>query len=210
MRTSLAMNATCKGLALYLVSAVILSGSPVLADSISPNINNGDRDYSTEKPNSSYYGTGYTGRMTEASELRFEADQLLADGKLEEAKKKLGKAVMLDPGAPEGHMMYARCITRILHSKKTIDEDLLARCIEEWSLIWHHDADQVEQAEAKAQARSLIRIARMLEKEKKEKEKEETLAQQADQDDDQGAPSEQKKSHKKERALASAHKKAVD
>lgn len=159
-----------RNIAPVLVALVI--GSAALADPISPSIENGDRDYSKEKPNAAYYGTGYTGRMTEASELRFEGDQLMADGKLEEAKAKLGKAVKLDPGSPETHMMYARCITKIFYSKKTVDETMLARCIEEWSLLWHHNADQLEQAEAKAQCRALLRIAKGIEKHRKEKDKE--------------------------------------
>jgi hypothetical protein len=169
-----------KLLVLPVVACLVLSMPASHADSISPSINNGEREYSHEKPNSSFYGTGYTGRMGEASQLRFEADQLMADGKLEEARSKIGKAVMLDPGDPEGHIMYARCITKILYSKKTVDEKLLARCIEEWSLIWHHDSDQIEQSEAKGQARHLMRIAKAIEKEKKlqdkEKEKRDALA----------------------------------
>lgn len=171
--------------ALLAVSLYVLHFCPAWADAISPNIDNGDREYSTERPNSAFYGTGYTGRMTEASQCRFEADQLMADGKLEEARKKLGKAVMLDPGDPEGHLMYARCITRMLYAKKTIDEKLLQQCITEWSMIWHHDSDQTEQVEAKAQARKLIRIAKELDKQKKQMEKD------------------------KEKALASADKKAL-
>lgn len=170
------MNSKLRYLVLPLIPLSMLATGPVLADSISPAINNADREYSTEKPNSNYYGTGYTGRLTEASELRFEADQLMADGKLEEARKKLGKVVMLDPGDPEGHLMYARCITRILYSKKTLDEKLLARCIEEWSMLWHHDADQTEQVEAKAQCRSLQRIAKAIDKQKKERDKGKALA----------------------------------
>lgn len=158
-------------LILPVVTFSVLISPPALADAISPQINNGEREYSTEKADTSYFGTGVSGRMSEASHLRFEGEQLLADGKLEEAKRKLGKAVMLDPGEPGGHIFYARCITRILQSQPTIDEKLLARCIAEWSLIWHHDADQTEQYEAKGQARRLIRIARALEKEKKAKAK---------------------------------------
>jgi hypothetical protein len=170
------MNINNRFLVLPLVPLTLLFSGPAFADTISPNINNGDREYSSEKPNSEWFGTGYTGRMTEASSLRFEADQAMADGKLEEAKTKLGKAVKLDPGDPEGHIMYARCITKILFGKKTIDEKLLARCIEEWTIIWHHDSDQMEQAEAKAQARHLMRISKALDKQKKELEKDKALA----------------------------------
>ncbi len=164
------MNRTLKAIVLAVLPALLTGNilSPAAADSISPNINNGDREYSEEKPESSFYGSGYTGRMAEASQLRFEADELMADGKLEEARKKIGKAVMLDPGTTDGHIMYARCITRMLYAKKTLDEKLLSRCIEEWKLIWHHDADQIEQVEAKAQAKTLMRIAKELEKQKKD------------------------------------------
>jgi hypothetical protein len=168
----------------------LLIGSAALSDPISPNIHNGERDYSKEKPNAAYYGSGFSGRMTEASELRFEGDQLMADGKLEEAKAKLGKAVMLDPGSPETHMMYARCITKILYSKKTVDEALLSRCLEEWSLLWHHNADQLEQGEAKAQCRALMRIAKGIEKHRKEKDKD--------------------KVREREESLASANKKTLE
>ena len=170
------MTSTSHKAAVCLLVLAMAAGGMALADNINPNINNGDRDYSTEKPNSAYYGTGYTGRMTEASQLRFEADQLMADGKLEEAKKKLGKAVMLDAGDPEGHLMYARLITRMLYAKKTVDEKLLAQCLEEWQMIWHHDSDQTEQAEAKAQARRLMRIAKALARQKKEMDKDKALA----------------------------------
>lgn len=163
-------------LVLPLVPLATLFSLPAMADSISPNINNGDREYSSDKPNSEFYGRGYTGRLTEASALRFEADQLMADAKFEEAKVLLGKAVKLDPGDPEGHIMYARCITKILFAKKTIDEKLLDRCIEEWTIIWHHDSDQIEQAEAKAQARHLMRISKALAKSKKERDKDKALA----------------------------------
>ncbi|SRR5579875_136838 len=193
-----------------LMMPAALIAPPALGDAISPRMNNGDREYSTEKPNSAYYGRGTAGRQVEASELRLQGDQLMADGELEEARKKLGKAVKLDPGDPDGHIMYARCITKILFSKKTVDESLLARCIGEWRLIAYHDADQLEQAEAKAQAKRLIKIAKVLEKRKRDREKEKEKEQQggllaqktATKEESSDRPAEKNKQEEKEPSLS--------
>lgn len=159
----------------------IASISCALADAISPNINNDRSHYSSEKPNSSFFGTSIAGKLTEASHLRFMGEQALDDARFDEAITKLGKAVQLDSGDPGGHILYARALTakfrHLYRSTSNIDRELLTKCINEWKLIWHHDADQVEQAEAKHQARQLMRIARSLEKQDKERQKQNRIAE---------------------------------
>jgi hypothetical protein len=151
------------------VSIAGISTQPAEADAISPHVSDRGRVYSNEPANSSFYGTGMSGRLSEASALRFEGEQDLHADNIDEAVRKLGKSVQLDPGFPPGHVLYARAITAKFYSKQdAIDEVLLHRCIDEWKLVWHHDADQFEQEEAKGQARKLMRIARALEKKKKE------------------------------------------
>lgn len=139
-----------------------------LADAISPNINTSDKVYSREKPRSSFYGTGVSGRMSEASALRFEGDQLTIEGKYEEALKLLTKAVQLDPQDPTGHLFLARALTGKLKGQDfgTLDEKLLARCYEEWTLIRRHDADHENQYEAKKNLRFIKRVAKAVEEEK--------------------------------------------
>lgn len=146
----------------------LLSGifEAALADAISPHITSGGKVYSEEKPNREFFGTGMSGRLSEASHLRFTGEQALDDGDLSTALKKLSKAVQLDPGDPTGHLMYARAMTskinRALKKGQEVDAELMSDCIEEWKLIWRHDADTSEQAEAKAQWRRLARIAKLM------------------------------------------------
>ncbi|MBK9144355.1 MAG: tetratricopeptide repeat protein [Candidatus Melainabacteria bacterium] len=151
--------------------AMLTTGSAiqaVLADAISPNINTSDKVYSREKPRSSFYGTGVSGRMSEASALRFEGDQLTIEGKYEEALKLLTKAVQLDPQDPTGHLFLARALTGKLKGQdfSTLDEKLLSRCFEEWTLIRRHDADHENQYEAKKNLRFIKRVAKAVEEEK--------------------------------------------
>lgn len=136
------------------------------ADTISPNITSGGKVYSEERPNKEFFGSGMSGRLSEASYLRFSGEQALDDGDLDVALKKLSKAVQLDSGDPGGHLLYARAMTgkinRTLRKHEDVDQELLMDCIDEWKLIWRHDADTSEQAEAKAQARRLVQIAKLL------------------------------------------------
>ncbi|HEY9868183.1 MAG TPA: hypothetical protein V6D08_03165 [Candidatus Obscuribacterales bacterium] len=170
MSTSVARPALT--LLIAFTAARLLLPGQARADVISPHINDHGRVYSDEPPNSALYGTGMSGRMSEASALRFEGEQDLQTRNLNEAVRKLGKAVQLDPGYPPGHVLYARAITAKFYANKgPIDEDLLRRCIDEWKLIWRHDADQLEQMEARSTARKLIRIAKAIEKKKKEQAK---------------------------------------
>jgi hypothetical protein len=159
-----------------------LSGLPALADVTAPNLGNEGRRYSKESANSSYYGTGPAGRLTEASMLRYQGEQDLDEGNIELALQHIGKAVHLDPGDPDGHFLYARALTeKFYRVKGPIDEELLNRCILEWKVIWRHDADTFNQANARTQCRKLMRIAKDLEKHKKElaklKEQKQLLAQ---------------------------------
>lgn len=150
------------------LAQILLSGSsiPVSADAISPHITSGGKVYSEERPNKEFFGSGMSGRLSEASHLRFTGEQAYDDGDLPQALKKLGKAVQLDPGDPTGHFMYARAMTAKINSdlKKNLplDQEMMSDCIEEWKLIARHDADISEQSEAKAQWRRLARIAKMM------------------------------------------------
>jgi predicted Zn-dependent protease len=154
-----------------LVSTISLT-SIAFADDISPQINNRGKMYSKEAPDSSYFGIGPAGRLSEASYLRFQGQVDMDNENIEAAIAKIGKAVQLDPGDPEGHLLYAKALTAKFYANQgKVDEKLLGRCLQEWQLIWHHDADPQEQAEAKWQARKLQKIAKALDKEKKEKAK---------------------------------------
>ncbi len=150
------------------------------ADPVSPHIGDGGRTYSLDAPNSTFYGTGVGGNMTEASELRFEVERLVQLRRYEEAIVKAKKAVQLDPADPQTHLILARALTKRFYAKQgQVDEKLLSECLVEWRLIWHHDADQIEQTEAKWEARKLDRIARTLAKEKLQKEKDQQVAKAA-------------------------------
>ena len=86
--------------------------TPAIADAISPNIENGDKVYSTEKPNAAYFGTGVAGRLSEASRLRFEGEHYTINGDFDRALSRLRKAVELDPGDPQGHLLLSRAMTK--------------------------------------------------------------------------------------------------
>ena len=158
----------------WLLVSSLSSGtfSTVQADTISPNITSGGKVYSEERPNKEFFGTGMSGRLTEASHLRFSGEQALDDGDLPVALKRLSKAVQLDPGDPTWHFIYDSAITakinRDLRKGTDIDRELLSDCIDEWRLIARHDADTSEQMEAKAQMRHLGRIAKALDPQKKQ------------------------------------------
>lgn len=141
---------------------------PVYADAISPEIKDKGNVYSKEKANRSYYGTGIAGRAMEAMELRFEVERMIQDGEFEEAIPKAKKACQLDPGDPQCHLLLARALTKKFYTKEgPIDEKLLRECLAEWIMLWHHDADQGEQLEAKLEARKMIKIAKALDKRKR-------------------------------------------
>lgn len=151
---------------------LLLSVAPgagfVWADCISPGISDDGAQYSSEPPNTAYFGTGAGSHLSEASSLRFAGEQDLDNGAYDAAVRKLAKAVQLDMGCPIGHVLYARALTRKLESSLgSIDPQLLANCIREWKLIWRHDADISEQAEARIQAKRLSKLQRMLEKQGK-------------------------------------------
>jgi hypothetical protein len=151
------------------------------ADVISPSMDNQGQTYSTATPDSSYFGTGPAGRLSEASMLRFKGEQCLDDGKLDQAIAIIGKAVQLDAGDPDGHMLYARAITaKFYQGNDKIDEKLLSKAIREWQMIWHHDADASEQAEAKYQCRKLMHIAKALNKRKLQEDKQATAIAERD------------------------------
>lgn len=161
---------TVESLALSLVLASPLMPHGLIdaahADTISPNITSGGRVYSEEKPDRAFFGTGMSGRLSEASYLRFMGEQALDDGDVSTALKKLSKAVQLDAGDPTGHMLFARAMTmkinRTIRKGEDVDRELLDDCIAEWRLIARHDADTSEQAEAKVQYRRLTKIAKLL------------------------------------------------
>lgn len=167
------------------IAVTATSQTAVKADVTSPSIKDRGKQYTHEKPLTSYYGTGNSGRLVEASELRIMVEDLLASGEYEKAIPKARKAVQLDPADPSGHMYLAKCLTNKLYqSKDEIDEKLLGECMREWQLLRVHDADPTEQWEAGNQVKALKKIAKALEKEKlqKEKEKLEELARKKQED----------------------------
>ena len=148
------------------ISATSLCIDKAMADAISPNIHETERVYSKEKPNAAYFGTGVAGRLTEASRLRFEGEHYTTDGQLDQAIKVLRKAVQLEPGYPEGHVLLARAMTKKIKRSEEPDKKLLAECMHEWNLINRHDADHTHQIEA----RRFIRHLKAIEKDIYEKE----------------------------------------
>ena len=146
-------------------AAFCLSSAVAWADAISPSIKDDGSIYSEAEPDSSLYGTGPGAELTEASALRFSGSQKLRQRKYDDAIGMFLKAVQFDPGDPESHILLARAMTaKILHSKKLPEGKTLKEAIDEWKLIWHHDADQSEQLEAKSQAKLLQRLAKAMEK----------------------------------------------
>lgn len=184
MKTVKLVKTAVWGISAVLISAAIYPFG-VSADTISPHVNDDGTVYSTEAPNSSYFGTGVAGRMNEASTLRFSGEQDLADLKYDDAIKKLAKAIQLDPGDTEGHMQYARAMTakiaRSIKKKEQIDPELIARCKAEWKMLARHDADMLNQYEAGTNFRRVSRIAKAIKKAEKlankEKEEQEQLKQ---------------------------------
>ena len=133
-----------------------------LADSISPNISDAGKVYSTEKADSAYFGTGTASKLSEASALRFQADQLTSDGEIDKAIKVLAKDVQFDPEDPSGHIMLARAMTQKIRSNrsKEIDWEMYGQCMDEWNLIAKHDADHTEQLEARNAITALKKLAK--------------------------------------------------
>lgn len=165
------------GIALSLLVFQVL---PAYSDVISPRIKKGTKQYSAERPDSSFYGTGPAARMTEASALRFQAEKELADNNIDEALRASSKAVQLDPGDPGTHVLYARALTaKFYENEGEVDEKMLAKCYDEWMLIFRHDSDQEEQQEARVQASRLAKIAKGIAKKKarEEKERREAIAE---------------------------------
>ena len=143
-----------------LTVAIVVPVQSALADAISPNIQNGDKVYSTEKPNAAYFGTGVAGRLSEASRLRFEGEHYTINGEFDTAIRQLKKAVELDPGYPEGHVLLARAMTKKIKKSDVLDKKLFKECRAEWSLIDKHDADHTHQFEARRNLRFLHQVAR--------------------------------------------------
>ncbi len=154
--------------AVLLTGLVLLCSLPALADAISPAITGDGKQYSKDVANTAYFGTGISGRLTEASNLRFEGEQETAAANYDIAIKKLAKAVQLDPADPTGHILYARAISAKVRSSRSPDPTLLALGIQEWKLIWHHDADLLEQVEGRRETRSLSNLAKAIAKQQKE------------------------------------------
>lgn len=173
---SVSISKFCKTL-MCMSALSFASQLPSLADAISPAITGEGKVYSKEAANSAYFGTGVSGRMTEASTLRFEGEQETADGQLESAIKKLRKAVQLDPSDPTGHLLFARALSARVRETKLPDEALLNQAISEWKLIWHHDADLLDQYEGHREARSLGKLQKALAKYKEQHPAEFQVAQ---------------------------------
>ncbi len=144
-----------------LAIATAMSVAPVRADSISPSIGDAGKVYSKERPDSSYFGTGAGAKLSEASHLRFMGEQLIIEGNLDEGIKKIAKAVQFDPADPTGHLMLARAMTQKIKSKRDgIDWELYGQCLDEWNLLAKHDADHLEQMEARTAISTLKRMAK--------------------------------------------------
>jgi hypothetical protein len=141
------------------------NGQLCMADSISPQVKDTGSIYSDATPDESVYGNGAGSELTEASVLRFEGEHKLRQRKYDEAIDKFLKAVQFDPSDPQSHVLLARGLTaKIMHSKTLPESKTLKMAIDEWKLIWHHDADQTDQAEAKTQARLLSKLSKSIEK----------------------------------------------
>jgi hypothetical protein len=159
------MNKAALSTACVLIAGQCFASLPVLADAISPGISNTpQRTYSKEKPQSDLYGSGSASHYTEASVLRFEGEQATEDHKLDLAIKKLSKAVQLDPGDPDGHLLLARAMSKQIDDSKEVSPELLNNALSEWRLLWHHDADYLEQREAHNEAKRLMKIAKAMQK----------------------------------------------
>ena len=132
------------------------------ADAISPNIHETDKVYSKEKPNAAYFGSGIAGRLTEASRLRFEGEHYTIEGEFDKAIEVLRKAVQLDEGDPQGHVLLARAMTKAIRRSNANEPDkkLISQCIQEWSLIDKHDADHTHQFEARKNLRALKALSK--------------------------------------------------
>ncbi len=160
-----------------LFSAILFSavyGAPANADSISPNIGDTGKVYSTETSDSAYFGGGIGGRLSEASHLRFKGDHFISINDFDSAITVLLKAVQLEPGYPEGHLLLARAMTaKIKRSKDAFDWELFNHCMDEWKMLSKHDADFGEQLEARSNMATLKKLAKAQGlppgKEKKEK-----------------------------------------
>lgn len=149
------------GLAIF-ISA--LSAECVLADAISPHVDGSNIQYSGEPVNAAFFGTGPAAYLTEASQLRFQGAEDTRSGKPEQALRKLSKAVQLDPGDPEGHLLYARALSAKIKASPNDASTLplVYKALDEWKMLWHHDADQFDQTEAKNEARRLNKIAKSI------------------------------------------------
>jgi len=153
-------------LVLSFLSLSLLAKQPALADLISPHITAADEIEDPVTPNAELYGTGVGGRAAEASTLRFEGERLSDDGHYEQAITKLAKAVQLDPGDGTTHVLYARAMSgRLKNQIRTTgsikQEDLVA-VLREWKMILRHDADAIDQSEAKAELRTLAKVQKRL------------------------------------------------
>ena len=159
-------------IALALGLSVALAPQQAAADSISPGVTDTGAVYSKEKPNTSYFGTGIGGRLAEASQLRFKGERMLDDGHFDDAVNVLGKAVQLEPGYPEGHVLLARALTGKLKTLKPEEFDwkLHARCMAEWKMLAIHDADLTEQLEAKSNMALLKRYAKAMKRREQDKD----------------------------------------
>lgn len=171
------MKNNARHIAAAILIATAISPCAVYADAINPHIRDHGKVYSSDKPNTTFYGTGVGGRAAEASELRFEIERDLQDGLIEAAVIKAKRAVQFDPSDPETHLLLARAMTRKFYMKKgEPDVKLLKECLYEWNLLWHHDSDQSDQMEAKREAHRMIQIAKTIDKQRAEAMKEELVA----------------------------------
>lgn len=148
-----------------LTAWALFSAATAGADPVSPGVRDRGKVYSKEPADTSTYGNGPGGRAMEAMMLRFDVERLMQDGNIEAALPKAYKAVQLDPADPTTRMMLVRLLTRKFYSKKgPVDEKLMLECMSEWKVLWHHDADQTDQAEAKYEYLRMAQIERALDR----------------------------------------------
>lgn len=192
-----------------LVAGQYWLASPAYADDISPGVKGSGKTYSKDAPDTSYYGTGIGGRLEEAAMLRFQIDRALQDANFDQAITKARKACQLDPDTPDNHMLLARAMTKKLSTQGgSIDRKMLMEAMSEWNMLWHHDADQDDQWEAKMNYMRLhktaVALARRKQAEEKEREKAKlALAQKTTTDDKKPVP---KQTDSTSRTQAPAHK----
>ena len=104
--------------AFYALTSMIFGTHSAYADNMSPKIDGGGKVYSSEAPDLSTYGDSISGRDSECSELRFQAEFAIKARKLDQAIRLARKATQLGQNDPENHIILARALTATLNFKQ--------------------------------------------------------------------------------------------